>query len=374
MELFFTDDKFKIGGHSFPKVPFFVDEQYRLLDEINEFFTNDLLVDGQINSPKTWKSYAYWLSDFLQWAEGNGVNWTTAEKKEIVAYRNWSLEVCGLAPETVNARIGVLKRFYSYAVRSGLAQTNPIEEVASKSSAHDDSDSLSHAHKITLKRNDLSVKVSHELPQVFSDHEVKRLFSAVKSERLRLMMRLMLECGLRRDEVASLPSSAVENAIQSAQQQGPGSEIKFFLPAQICKGGKARSVILSYPTAMKLMQYRATMRPKLVKKYKAKQKTAPEAFWLTRLGTAYKAESLTTEIERLGVKANVKSAGPHKFRHTFATTLYAITGDLRLVQKLLGHSHIQTTTVYEHTAAVDQMGFFADYQRHLDGMISEGAA
>jgi len=124
---------------------------------------------------------------------------------------------------------------------------------------------------------------------------------------------------------------------------------------------------------MKLMQYRATIRPKLVKKYKAKNKSAPEAFWLTQLGTAFKTESLTTEIERLGEKANVKDAYPHRFRHTFATTLYAITGDLRLVQKLLGHSNIQTTTVYEHTAAVDQMGFFADYQRHIDAMISGGA-
>lgn len=373
MELFFTDDNFKIGGHSFPKVPFFVDDQFRLIDEINEFFTNDLLVDGRINSPKTWKSYAYWLSDFLQWAEGNGVNWKSACKKEIIAYRNWSLEDCGLAPETVNSRIGVLKRFYAYAVHSGIVETNPISQVESKAFAHSDSDLLSHAHKIKLKRNDLSVKVSHELPKVYADHEIKRLFAAVKSERLRLMMRLMLECGLRREEVASLPASVVEDAIESARQQGPGSEVKFYLPAHICKGGKARTVILSYPTAVKLMQYRATVRPKLVKKYKAKHKAAPEAFWLTQLGTAYKAESLTTDVERLGVKANVKDAYPHRFRHTFATTLYAVTGDLRLVQKLLGHSHIQTTTVYEHTAAVDQMGFFADYQRHIDGMISGGA-
>lgn len=373
MELFFTDDNFKIGGHSFPKVPFFVDDQYRLIDEVNEFFTNDLLVDGRIGSPKTWKSYAYWLSDFLQWAEGNGVNWKTACKQEIIAYRNWSLEDCGLAPETVNSRITALKRFYTYAVRSGIVETNPISEVDSKAYAHADSDFLSHAHKITLKRNDLSVKVTHELPKVYSDSEVRRLFGATKSERLKLMMRLMLECGLRREEVVNLPTSAVEDAIQSAQQNGPGSEINFYLPARICKGGKARTVILSYPTAMKLMQYRATIRPKLVKKYKAKNKSAPEAFWLTQLGTAFKTESLTTEIERLGEKANVKDAYPHRFRHTFATTLYAITGDLRLVQKLLGHSNIQTTTVYEHTAAVDQMGFFADYQRHIDAMISGGA-
>lgn len=372
MEIFFTDKNFKIGGHSFPGVPFFVDSEYRLLDDLNEFFTNDLLVDGKINSPKTWKSYAYWLNDYLQWAVNNGIDWKAVSKKEIVAYRNWSLEECGLSPNTVNSRLTVIKRFYAYAVRESLVDNNPVTEVDSMVWMATDSDLLSHTHRHKLKRNDLSVKVSHELPQIFSDIEIKRLFNA-SSERLWLMMRLMLECGLRRTEVAMLPAKVIEEAIRSAQELGPHSEIPLYLPAQICKGNKARTVILSYPTAMKLMQYRATIRPKLVKKYKAKNKVEPDAFWLTRLGSAYNSESLTYEISKLAEKAGVEDAHPHKFRHTFATTLYSVTRDLRLVQKLLGHSHIQTTTVYEHTAAVDRLGFFADYQKQIDEMISGGA-
>ncbi len=371
MEIFFTDNNFKIGGHPIPGVPFFVDSEYKLLDNLNEFFTKDLLIDGRINSPKTWESYAYWLKDFIEWADANSINWKSANSQEVMAYRNWSLETCELSPNTVNARISVIKRFYNYAVQVGLVITNPVTESESKSLVHFDSDFLSHTHKLKIKRNDLSVKVKHELPKIFSDQDIKRLFNASSSDRLKLMMRLMLECGLRREEVSSLPSNVVEDTIRAAQQMGPNSEVPFYLPAGICKGNKHRTVILSYATAMKLMQYRSTVRPKYVKLFKAKNKAEPSAFWLTQLGTAYRTESLSIEISNLGKKAGVMGAHPHKFRHTFATTLYAITGDLRLVQKLLGHEHIQTTTIYEHTAAVDRMGFFSDYQKQVDAMINE---
>lgn len=41
---------------------------------------------------------------------------------------------------------------------------------------------------------------------------------------------------------------------------------------------------------------------------------------------------------------------PHMCRHTYATWLCEKTGDLRMVQKQLGHKSPKTTTIYEHSA------------------------
>ena len=63
-----------------------------------------------------------------------------------------------------------------------------------------------------------------------------------------------------------------------------------------------------------------------------------------RMGYGY----LRSFIRKLGAKTGIKELHAHLFRHFYASQLYEMTNDLRMVQILVGHARIETTTIYEH--------------------------
>jgi len=80
---------------------------------------------------------------------------------------------------------------------------------------------------------------------------------------------------------------------------------------------------------------------------------------------------MTTSAIQKVVKKAMKFAGlppnysVHSLRHTYATLLYRASGNnLRLVQQQLGHSSVQTTTVYANVMN-------EDVEKAVNGIIKE---
>ncbi|MDS0257214.1 site-specific integrase [Thermoplasmatales archaeon AK] len=62
---------------------------------------------------------------------------------------------------------------------------------------------------------------------------------------------------------------------------------------------------------------------------------------------------IRTMIKKVGTKLGMPQLHPHPFRHFYGTYMYKMTSDLRLVQMLLGHARIETTTIYEQLSTTE---------------------
>jgi integrase/recombinase XerD len=112
------------------------------------------------------------------------------------------------------------------------------------------------------------------------------------------------------------------------------------------KGSKERLVPLGEEAIGALQRYLANARPALVGKGKS------DAVFLTARRGPMTRQAFWTLIKRSATKAGISSASlsPHVLRHAFATHLLNHGADLRVVQMLLGHADITTTTIYTHVA------------------------
>jgi len=171
-----------------------------------------------------------------------------------------------------------------------------------------------------------------KIPAILTETEQGKLIEQPNpryptGQRNRAIIIIMLDTGLRVSEVINLKWEHIDlMAGKLMVREG--------------KGGKDRTLWFNNRAEEALKSWRERQAEKIGN---------CDYVFTTLKGGQLCSRYLRDMVYRYIGKANIKkSISPHNLRHTFATDLYRETGNLRLVQKMLGHADISTTQIYTH--------------------------
>lgn len=174
-------------------------------------------------------------------------------------------------------------------------------------------------------------KLRKTLPKYLSLDESLQLLSSVSGsnqERDYCIITLFLNCGLRISELVSLNMSDVGE--DSLRVMGKGGKQRVVYLNESCLDALA-----DYMTVRNGLNYKlADKRPLFISRNNQ------------RISTATVHKMIKKFLTAAGLDQTQYSA--HKLRHTAATLMLQNGVDLRTIQEILGHEHLNTTEIYTH--------------------------
>ncbi|MEQ9223768.1 MAG: site-specific integrase [Salinisphaeraceae bacterium] len=383
MELFFSTENFKLEGQSYTGFPLLVTEKGEPVSEALDFCITYLIKRGRVESKKSWVTYGKALYQFFGWCEANAIDWRDVgndrEATILAEFRDWNLSAEGgsLAARTVNARLRLLCAFYRHACNRGWVQSVPydIETIT----VSQPKGFLAHVDASGGKRvsADVMLKTPRTVIRVLSKHQSLDLLNAISNPTHKLIVRLALTTGLRREELATFPLKYV---IDPANDSRHRSFIRVNLDPKdmAIKRKQARGIDVPRTVMEDLWQYVIHERHRLESISGQPQRT----LFLTVDGVPYANDgaALLGVVKKAGEAAGIPYVNVHVLRHTYAThTLYAMmrakaqTHALLYVRDRLGHASVTTTEKYLHCFSELEDALMNDYQSEIDVISREVA-
>ncbi len=174
-------------------------------------------------------------------------------------------------------------------------------------------------------------RLPKKLPEVLSSKEVLSLVDYPRNLKHRVILNLMYSTGIRRAELLSLKAGDIDSN-------------RMVIRVRQAKGKKDREVILHDKVLKLLREYYHFYRPKVY------------LFEGQKTGERYSESSLsriiTRNAQRIGIKKKISA---HTLRHCFATHMLEKGVNLKIIQHLLGHTSIKTTSIYLHLANINEV-------------------
>jgi len=244
---------------------------------------------------RTWRDYSY---DLRQFAAVVGERQPgELNFRDIDRFVNSQVS-SGFQPATVNRRLAAILAFFTYLADEDPALVCPV---------------LPRRHFL---------RQPQRLPRPVREDDLRSFFAVIEDARDKAMFILMLRCGLRIGEVASLLLSDLFLDEPSPRLVVHG------------KGSRERSAYLSPQAERALRRYLRERPP-------ARSDFVFLSYQLGGLSTT----AIHKRLMRYRQQAEVYLTA-HRLRHSFANDLLSAGAPVTSIQVLLGHRWLETTQIY----------------------------
>ena len=284
-------------------------------------------------APTTIAAYERDVGQFVVWAGRLGLDGPQGVDRRVVRRFVAHLTTRRYARRTIARRVSALRRYFDWARRQGLIETDPTVRLSAPAGEGRLPRILRRQEIDSLldDRPDRSGRVDVPAGRGPADPTEGRSpgdqYAVAMGHRDDAVLEILYGSGLRVAEACALRPGDVDLAGERLTVWG--------------KGSKQRIVPLSGPAASALGAWLDHGRAVL-----AVADSPPDAVFLNQRGRRLGPR----DVRRILDRRSPVPTHPHALRHTFATHLLDGGADLRSVQELLGHTDLTTTQRYTHVS------------------------
>lgn len=246
------------------------------------------------SSPGTIEQYGIILRKFRDYVNKQPEQ---VNRHEIVRYLNHLMFERKLSKSTVANILSVIKSFYSFMAENEYIDTNPTRGIN-------------------------AIKMDKKAPVYLTQDEMRDLVNTALEPRDNLMVKMLYATGVRVSELVNIKREDIDLDRDTIKVFGKGAKERIVLIPEMLKP-QIEAYCKGFTSGQKLFD----LTPRTVQR----------------------------DIKTLALRAGInKKVTPHKLRHSFATHMLQNGGNVVAIQKLLGHTSLNTTQIYTHYS-VDEL-------------------
>lgn len=289
------------------------------------------LVSGRAENTTTAR-YVEILAEYLGWCASEGVRFEQAELQDLDAWQKWLFLTRRNAESWRTRKAAAVRNFYDWRQTRGLGENCAAGLRTSREKPR-------MARKYTVD----------QLRGLLAATEGSRTEPARKRDRAMVLM--LLATGLRRAELVSLNLGDLELGRRTAVLRVYG------------KGAREREVSFEGPVVESLHAW-------LAARAELAQPIEPNAVFVSvapgrSYGRRLSTRTVEALVERCARAAGLRDWGVHRFRVTYATSLYDEGAEIEEIRILMGHENIETTRRYLAVSERARRTRFSAHTQHL---------